>query len=164
MHRGRRIFPETSSQSGVISPPFVLNAMWMLDEFTKENGATIFVPGSHLSGRQPDPEVDAEECWVPAIAPAGTVAIFEGRVWHSTGANKSNEARIGLTTNFCGPHCRQQENFFLGTSDEVLSQANDELLELIGFKAWQGYGGYETNNGFLSRDRQALGELKLNKT
>ena len=52
-------------------------------------------------------------------------------------------------------------NLFFGTSDEVLSQASDELLELIGFKAWQGYGVYETNNEFLSRDRQTLGELKL---
>ena len=81
-------------------------------------------------------------------------------MWHSTGANKSNETRIGLTTNFCAPQCRQQENFFLGTLDEVLSKASDELLELIGFKAWQGYGAYETNQEFLSRDKQALGELK----
>src|SRR5260370_33354320 len=36
-------------------PPVVVNTMWPLDEFTERNGATRFVPGSHLwePGRRP---------------------------------------------------------------------------------------------------------------
>jgi hypothetical protein len=38
-----------------ISPPAVLNVFWAITDFTAENGATRLVPGSHLSGLNPDP-------------------------------------------------------------------------------------------------------------
>ena len=93
--------------------------MWMLDDYTEANGATLLVPGSHLSGRQPDHELDSNANWVPATGPAGTAVVFEGRTWHTTGANITERPRIGLSTNFCAPQFRQQENFLLGTRPEV---------------------------------------------
>ena len=158
-HRGHRIEERESTGSNTIAPAFVCNAMWMLDDFTEDNGATIVVPGSHLSGRQPDPTTDSSADWVSATGAAGTVVVFEGRVWHSTGVNRSSRPRIGLTTNFCAPQFRQQENFMLGTSPEVLAEASDELLALIGFKPWQGYGGYEGHYDWVRRGEYALGEL-----
>ena len=158
-HRGHRLGGQEAMVPSAIAPAFVCNAMWMLDDFTEDNGATIVVPGSHLSGRQPDPTTDSDADWVSATGTAGTVVIFEGRVWHSTGVNQSNRPRIGLTTNFCAPQFRQQENFMLGTSPEVLAEASDELLALIGFKPWQGYGGYEGHYDWVRRGEYALGEL-----
>jgi len=84
----------------------------------------------------------------------------DSRTWHSTGENRTDAPRIGLTTNFCAPQFRQQENFLLGTSPEVLAEASDELRALLGFRAWQGYGGYETHHDWVSRDEPALGELR----
>ena len=55
---------------------------------------------------------------------------------------------------------RQQENCLLGTLPEVVDEASDELLELIGFKPWQGYGGHEGSYDRVARGRYALGELK----
>ena len=154
-HRPRmeRMQPKT------IAPAVVCNAMWMLTDYTPDNGATLLVPGSHLSGRQPDHDLDGDAGWVPAVGPAGTVAIFEGRTWHSTGENRTGEPRIGLTTNFCAPQFRQQENYLLGTRPEVLESASPELLKLIGFKPWQGYGGYENGADWNKRGVYALGEL-----
>ena len=43
-----------------IAPAACSNVIWMLDDFTEANGATRVVPGSHLSGRQPDAERDAD--------------------------------------------------------------------------------------------------------
>ncbi len=131
----------------------------MLDDYTAENGATLVEPGSHLSGRQPDHDLDSNANWVPAAGPAGTAVIFEGRTWHSTGANTTERKRIGLTTNFCAPQFRQQENFLLGTLPKVLETASPELLALIGFKTWQGYGGYENSGQWIARGQYALGEL-----
>ena len=159
-NRGHHVGGESLIEPTVIAPAVVCNAMWMLDDFTPDNGATIVVPGSHLSGRQPDHDLDTDANWVPAVAPAGSVVIFEGRTWHSTGANVSGRTRIGLTTNFCSWQFRQQENFLLGTSPQVLAEASEDLLALIGFRAWQGYGGYENHGDWVRRGEYALGELE----
>ena len=159
--RGHHMGGDAALSPSAIAPACVCNAMWMLDDFREDNGATIVVPGSHLSGRQPEPVLDAEANWIPLSGPAGTVLIFEGRIWHSTGANISDQTRIGLTTNFCAPQFRQQENFFLGTSPEVLEEASQELLALIGFKPWCGYGHVESRKSeWVTRGQYALGELR----
>ena len=159
-NRGHHVGGEKLTSNPSIAPAVVVNAMWMMDEFCHENGATIVVPGSHLSGRQPDDELDTDANWVAAEGPAGAAVIFEGRTWHSTGINKSNGPRLGLTTNFCAPQFRQQENFQLGTRPDVLDSLSDELKALIGFKPWQGYGAYENCGEWSDRDRFTVGELR----
>ena len=159
--RGHHAGGEATKNLPAIAPAGVCNSMWMLDDFREDNGATIVVPGSHLYGRQPDPALDEEANWIPVEAPAGSVLIFEGRTWHSTGANRSDRSRFGLTINFCAPQFRQQENFLLGTSPEVLAGASKELLALIGFKPWYGYGSIDAPKGeFIARGQYGMGELK----
>ena len=159
-NRGHHVVGEPDAKRKWIAPAFTCNCMWTLDDFTAENGATIVVPGSHRFGRQPDHALDEGANWVPAACPAGSVIIFESRTWHSTGANRANSTRIGLTVNFCAPQMRQQENLLLGTSPEVLEAADDDLLALLGFKAWEGYGGTESSAGFVQRGEYGLGKLR----
>ena len=161
--RGHHVGGEAMRSLESISPAVVCNAMWMLDDFTEQNGATIVVPGSHLSGRQPDDDLDREANWVPAIGSAGSAVIFEGRTWHSTGVNRTSKPRIGLTSNFCAPQFRQQENLQLGILPEVLAEISDELKALLGFKPWQGYGAYENFDGWVKRDEYTIGELRPNQ-
>ncbi len=63
--------------------------MWMIDAFTAENGATWLVPGTHLRGRQPSCTAgEGDTPSVPVRAPADSVMIFDGLLWHQTGTNK----------------------------------------------------------------------------
>ena len=158
-HRGHYQFGEEGMQPVAIAPACVCNVMWTIDDFTAENGATIVVPGSHLFGREPDQELDAEAGWSPAVAPAGSFIVLDGRVWHSTGENRTGRPRIGLTTNFCAWQFRQQENLAMGVSPEVLAHASPELLDLIGFRPTFGYGGIEARER-IARGQYGLGELK----
>ena len=158
-NRGHHVGGEALMQPRTIAPAVVCNTMWMLTDYTPENGATLVVPGSHRSGRQPDHDLDEEAGWVPVGGEAGTALMFEGRTWHSTGENSTDQVRIGLTTNFCAPQFRQQENFLLGTRPEVLETASPELLKLMGFKPWQGYGGYQNGYDWNKRGVYALGEM-----
>ncbi len=158
-NRGHHVVGDPDARREWIAPAFTCNVMWTLDDFTADNGATIVVPGSHRSGRQPDHALDEAAGWVPAVCPAGTAIVFESRTWHSTGANRSNATRIGLTTNFCAPQMRQQENLLLGTAPEVLDALDDDLRALLGFKAWEGYGATEFAFEYVDRGDYGLGRL-----
>jgi len=69
---------------------WVCNSVWMLDDFTAENGATRMVPGSHRWGRIPPPDFygpHPEEQLV--TGKAGTVVIMNAHMWHGGTANRS---------------------------------------------------------------------------
>jgi ectoine hydroxylase-related dioxygenase (phytanoyl-CoA dioxygenase family) len=64
----------------------------MVDEFRPDNGATRFVPGSHLSPGTPADHPGQ----VLACGPAGSLLIFNGSTWHGHTANSSGCARRSL--------------------------------------------------------------------
>ena len=123
-----------------IAPTAVMNVIWMLADFTKENGATRVVPGSHLLGEYPRQENWKESEVMQATAPAGTALLIDGRIWHGTGANIGGEPRLAVLTTFCGPQFRSQEDFLLSTDRNLLKELDADILELLGFRAWNGYG------------------------
>ncbi len=76
---------------------WVCNSVWMLDDFTPENGATRMVPGSHRWRRLPPPEMygpHAEEQLVTGRA--GTVAIMNAHMWHGGTANRTDLPRRAM--------------------------------------------------------------------
>lgn len=118
--------------------PQGVNVAWCLDDFTAENGATRMVPGSHRRNRPPQPD-DADES-IPLVAPAGTMVVFESRVWHRTGPNRSTDQyRAGLFGWYSRPIYRTQENWFLSLNPCVLEGASDTLLTLLAYKT-EGFG------------------------
>jgi ectoine hydroxylase-related dioxygenase (phytanoyl-CoA dioxygenase family) len=109
------------------------NAAWCVDDFTADNGATCFVPGSHRLHRPPGPDDDVIA--VPMEAPAGTVVVFESRIWHRTGNNRTaDERRAGLFGWYTRPIYRTQENWFLALDPSVRQFASDDLLVLLGYR------------------------------
>ncbi len=118
--------------------PQGLNVAWCLDDFTAANGATRFVPGSHRLNRAPRPgETPAT---VAIEAPAGSVVVFESRVWHQTGINTTAaERRAGVFAWYTRPIYRTQENWFLSLRPEIRQFADEERLVLLGYKT-QGLG------------------------
>jgi ectoine hydroxylase-related dioxygenase (phytanoyl-CoA dioxygenase family) len=154
-----------------------VNVMWMLVDFTDENGATRLVPGSHRRTHEPPRDERVET--VAGVGPAGTALVFDGRVWHGTGANATvDERRYGVLTYFCRPWLRTQENYTLSTHPDVLADADPELLALLGLRVWRTLGGVQgpwgpgspdtggpgaagfRTDGFVDRPTTWLGELR----
>jgi len=145
-----------------IAAPMVVQTMLMVSDFTEANGATRLVPGSHMTGKQPDQSVPHVVPSIAAEGPAGTIAIWEGRTWHSAGANTSNDIRYGMPTLYAAPQMRTLMNFTLGTKAEVLADASPELRRLLGFKVWSGYGQTgDLDSEWARPASETLGELRL---
>jgi ectoine hydroxylase-related dioxygenase (phytanoyl-CoA dioxygenase family) len=87
--------------------PFrIVTAIWLLDDFTGENGATRVVPGTHHLLTQPpksfaDPASRHPDQRI-IVAKAGSVLVFNGHLWHSGTANKSSRSRRVLQCSFVG--------------------------------------------------------------
>jgi ectoine hydroxylase-related dioxygenase (phytanoyl-CoA dioxygenase family) len=143
-----------------IAPAVVVNTMWMLSDFTATNGATEVVPGSHLTGAHPPPG-DQSGCGIVAAeAPAGSLMVFDGRLWHGTGACTANDVRLGLLTTFCGPQFRAQENQTLGIDPELWDELEERLRYRLGFVPWNAYGRIESPAAaFVHPLPERIGEL-----
>jgi len=109
------------------------NATWCIDDFTADNGATSFVPDSHLANGPPPR--DGSAIAIPYEAPAGSLVVFESRLWHCTGANTTaDERRRAVFAWYTRPIYRTQENWFLSLDPSVRQTASAQMLELLGFK------------------------------
>lgn len=101
--------PETAE-----GPFRVVNSMWMLDDFTTENGATRIIPGSHrklgnINDYIEDRMADHPE-QVHLQGSAGSVAVFNGSIWHSSYINHSGRFRRTLHCAFIAREFDQQTN------------------------------------------------------
>ena len=121
-------------------PPCMVTLVWAITDFTADNGATVFVPGSHMSGLQPDYRHDFSDA-VPAEMPAGSIVLWDGRTWHATGANRTqNQYRIGVTNNIVAPMIRPLVNYPYSLRAEVVARLDERQKQLLGFTTWTAYG------------------------
>jgi ectoine hydroxylase-related dioxygenase (phytanoyl-CoA dioxygenase family) len=138
--------------------------MWMISDFSEDNGATRIVPGSHLTGRQPEPSVPHPMATIAASGPAGTAFVFDARLWHGAAPNRTAEPRYGVTTVSCGPQFRPLENYSRGLRREVFERCPPERLQRLGFAAWSSYGHTGDPEAAVTGDgTQACGELHLSE-
>jgi len=108
------------SQAGVSA-----NVLWVVSDFTAENGPTRLVPGSHLSGTDPrvvlaDPSASHPE-EVLLIAPAGTMVIINGALWHGGTTNNSSLPRH-LVSAFWTPRGGYQSDSYRVLTKEVVER------------------------------------------
>ncbi len=75
----------------------VCQSLWILDDFTPENGATRIVPGTHRSNDDPHEVMEDTKAPHPneelVLAPAGTVVVFNGHCWHGGTENRTQAQR-----------------------------------------------------------------------
>ncbi|CAE6968485.1 phytanoyl-CoA dioxygenase family protein [Paraburkholderia domus] len=117
--------------------PVLLNTLYVLQDVDEHNGGTLIIPGSHRAmamagtggtiGVLP-PTINLE-------ARAGTIMVFDGRLLHATGVNRTAKQRFVAIMAFTKPWLRQQENWVLSVRPEVLASASPKLLHRMGFQA-----------------------------
>ncbi|MFF8033073.1 MULTISPECIES: phytanoyl-CoA dioxygenase family protein [unclassified Streptomyces] len=113
---------------------------WALTDFTEENGATRVAPGSDAI----DPDDLREEDTIPVEMSKGSVFIFNGKVVHGGGTNRSDRVRQGLILSYCAGWVRQEENQYLVAPPELARTFSEDVLKMIGYQQGcfaMGYAG-----------------------
>ncbi len=114
----------------------LMSTIWAVTEFTRDNGATQIVPGSHKWEKEREPD-DTEIAY--AEMNPGSVLLYTGTVLHGGGANKTaSEIRTGVFLHYALNWLRQEENQYLSCPPEIAKELSPELRSLIGYSK----GGY----------------------
>lgn len=120
-------------------PPIGISVIGAIVDFTRENGATEIVPGSHLWGEPGDPGrpndlAEIEKMLVPMEIPAGAALVFPGTLLHRGGANATDKPRLAFTNQYCEPWARPQENFWLSVPREMVREMSPRAQSLLGYE------------------------------
>lgn len=122
-------------QSSVMPPPWTetwsMNAIWCLHDIDEENGATRYLPGSHEFTTFADVPDDPREGMRSFEATAGSVILMHGRLWHTSGENRTTDRdRALLFAFYTRDFLRPQTNWWRSLSDDVRSQLSPRLQAL----------------------------------
>ncbi|SEN01740.1 Ectoine hydroxylase-related dioxygenase, phytanoyl-CoA dioxygenase (PhyH) family [Pseudomonas sp. ok272] len=107
------------------------NTLWAMTDYSEKMGATRIVPGSHRAGRSVEFKHTAS---YPAEMEKGSVLVYDGKVYHGGGANRSNRVRSAINLTYALGWLRQEENQFLSCPLEIARTLPDELLRLMGYQ------------------------------
>jgi ectoine hydroxylase-related dioxygenase (phytanoyl-CoA dioxygenase family) len=125
LHRDDSLFPFANDFE------LLVNAMWPLDPFTRENGGTRFVLQSQHWDRARRP---GDEEAVSTVAQPGSVVLWLGSVLHGGGANRSDACRRGLVFQYSLGWLAQAEKLLLTTPPDVVRALPDRLQRLLGYQ------------------------------
>ena len=160
VHRGSRnqaLHRERSIYEPYIGLPatreLVVSMNWAGTDFTRENGATRVVPGSHL---WPEERIAKEEEVAEATMPKGSVLIWLTRTLHGAGANHTDEGRIAFFGSYVVNWLRQEENQYIVVPPEVAEQLSSRAQQIIGYRCGENCGYVKgRDQDFLLREGQS---------
>jgi ectoine hydroxylase-related dioxygenase (phytanoyl-CoA dioxygenase family) len=116
---------------------WVCNSVWMLDDFTTENGAIRMVPGSHKWGTTPEQSLKdpyaAHPDEILLTGRAGTVVVMNAHMWHGGTANRTAAPRRAMHvyyTRYDQPQQQYQKRWLSAAVQARLSPAARRILAL----------------------------------
>jgi hypothetical protein len=111
------------------SRPLAINALFCLDDFTVDNGATVVAVGSHRQERFPAAPV-LEKIAHSVTAKAGTYLVLDAMSYHAGGANRTDRPRRAVNQVYTIPLMKQQISFETELAGIAVPQ---HLHRLFGF-------------------------------
>jgi len=109
---------------------YLVNVMWPLSAFMRENGGTRLWTGSHFD--QDIPVLPEHESVVPTVLP-GDALVFLGSMLHGGGGNASAAPRRGIVISYCLGWLKPFELQWLVYPPHVARHFSPELAALVGY-------------------------------
>jgi ectoine hydroxylase-related dioxygenase (phytanoyl-CoA dioxygenase family) len=116
-------------QHFVSTRPLAINALFCVDEFTIENGATYVLPASHKSERFPSPNYIRKNA-LQVEARAGSFILLDCMLFHAGGYNRTDAVRRAVNHIYNIPYFKQQINIPQNMKGDGLSA---EVKDILGF-------------------------------
>lgn len=114
---------------------WVCNTVWMLDDFTEQNGALRVVPGSHHWRRLPQAELPEPKATHPqevlVTGSAGTVVVMNAHAWHGGTANRTAHHRRAVHSFYCRRDKPQQQYQKALIPIEIQQRFTPELRQIL---------------------------------
>lgn len=114
-------------------PVMEVQVIWMLEDFTQDNGSPVFVAGSQKLCKPPELEKFSKE-GQKITGKAGSAVISHGLCWHDTSVNSSQKPRISILGNYAPKFVRPLEDLSNNMRQEVLDRASPKLKQLLGYE------------------------------
>lgn len=112
--------------------PLIIVALFMLEDFTEENGATRIVPGTHKGDGYADDGASYKD-EIRVTGKKGSVLLFDGSLWHGSSTKLDDSSRwaviLGYGRWFIKPSFDFRENIPASIYDQ-LSESRKRLLGL----------------------------------
>jgi hypothetical protein len=109
------------------------------DGMTDEEGATRIVPGSQSLRRHPTPVELEDPVTIPIEVPKGSVAVWDGSVWHSGGIRRTPGERTVLHATYQRLYTQPIDDYsYLLDDEEYVRNASPEILSLLGADLFYG--------------------------
>ena len=145
-----QLHTDTRLPSPLPTQALVCKCMYLLTDFNRDKGSTVFVPGSHKWCRNPagsETPIDNDHA-VPIDAPAGSLVVFHGNVWHGAHNRVVPGLRVSLHLLMVRPIVRTREDF-IGRIPQAVLDRNPARFAILAQQA-------------LVPGSVAPGDLKLN--
>jgi hypothetical protein len=126
LHSDMVTFPEPFP---AVAP--LCNMTWMLSDYTRDDGALAFVPGSHRLCRQPHPG-EGIEAAVPVEAPMGSMVIWHGNTWHGSYPRTRPGLRTGLAFALVREYFHPHEPVRRDVTDEMIERNGPRFARVAG--------------------------------
>jgi hypothetical protein len=110
----------------------LLTCCWACDGFTRDGGATLIIPGSNTLGRHPNERETRDLLGaVPIECPPGSVAIWDGKLWHSNYPRTIDGERVVCHITYTRLMCRQVEDYG-ADADDLIGKHGARMSQLLG--------------------------------
>lgn len=109
----------------------MVQAAVILEEQTADNGCTVVIPGSHLSGKYAD-QASFDHA-VPVLSEPGDLIIWDSRTWHGTLPNNTDGTRWSIIAAFSRWWIKQMFNYTDNLPQHIYDQLSDNEKAIVGF-------------------------------
>ena len=110
----------------------LLTGCWATDGYTMEGGSTLVIPGSNTLRRHPNATESAEKAGaIPIECPPGSVAMWDGNLWHANYPKQTDGERIVCHITYTRLMMRPVEDYG-ADADELIERHGEPMAQLLG--------------------------------